>query len=112
MQSAVYALKPTVGLISRSGCVPFAQSFDTPGPMAKDVWSVAVGMDVMAGEDGDDEWTKGVPRLPACTRVSRACLTDRQAQLTCAVCRCLRECLFRWTANWRSKSCKSTQYYP
>lgn len=70
MQSALYALKPTIGMVSRAGCVPFAQTFDTPGPMAKDVWSVAVGLDVMAGPDEDDEETLDVPRLPRSLRVS------------------------------------------
>jgi amidase len=70
MQSALYSLKPTVGLLSRVGVVPFAPSFDTPGTMAKDVWSVAVGMDVMAGEDEEDIESLTVPRLPKSMRVS------------------------------------------
>lgn len=70
MQSALYALKPTVGLLSRVGCVPFAPTFDTPGTMAKDVWSVAVGLDVMAGEDEEDPESLTVPRLPSSMRVS------------------------------------------
>jgi amidase len=77
MQSALYALKPTPGLLSREGVVPFARSFDTPGAMAKDVWSVAIGMDVMAGEDEEDEESLTVPRLPESIRVSHPLCISR-----------------------------------
>lgn len=42
-------------MLSRSGVVPFAPYFDTPGPMAKDVESLAILMDVMQGRDEEDE---------------------------------------------------------
>jgi Asp-tRNA(Asn)/Glu-tRNA(Gln) amidotransferase A subunit family amidase len=41
-------------MLSRAGVVPFAPYFDTPGPMAKDVESLAILMDVMNGRDDDD----------------------------------------------------------
>ncbi|KAJ9092929.1 hypothetical protein QFC21_006641 [Naganishia friedmannii] len=58
LQSALYALKPTVGLISRAGVVPLATYFDTPGPMAKCVWDLAVMMDVMCAVDAEDPTSK------------------------------------------------------
>ena len=42
-------------MLSRSGVVPFAPYFDTPGPMAKDVESLAILMDVMQGRDDEDD---------------------------------------------------------
>lgn len=54
LQSALYGLKPTMGTLSRAGIVPFAPSFDTAGPMAKNVWDLALLMDVMQGVDPED----------------------------------------------------------
>lgn len=54
LQSALYGLKPTMGTLSRAGIVPFAPSFDTAGPMAKNVWDLALLMDVMQGPDTED----------------------------------------------------------
>lgn len=58
LQSALYGLKPTVGMLSRAGIVPFAPYFDTPGPMAKTVWDLAILMDVMQGRDVDDPMSR------------------------------------------------------
>lgn len=74
LASGLYGIKPTTGLVSRSGMVPFARSFDTPGPMGRDVYSVALGLDAISGEDEEDELTLGIPRLPAGSKVSSAFL--------------------------------------
>lgn len=58
LASALYALKPTVGLISRAGVVPLATYFDTPGPLAKCVWDLGTLMDVVCAVDGDDPTSK------------------------------------------------------
>lgn len=50
----VFGLKPTLGLVGRTGIVPLAPSFDTVGPItarAKDLWRV---LSVIAGADPDD----------------------------------------------------------
>src|SRR3984957_13536303 len=44
-------LKPTVGLISRSGIIPISHSQDTSGPMARTVRDVAILLGAMAGAD-------------------------------------------------------------
>ncbi|KAJ9095804.1 hypothetical protein QFC19_007418 [Naganishia cerealis] len=62
--SALYGLKPTVGMLSRSGIVPFAPHFDTPGPMTKNVWDLALLMDVMQGDDSEDPITLSIERPP------------------------------------------------
>ena len=50
-------LKPTVGLISRSGIVPISHSQDTAGPMARTVRDVAILLGAMAGADPEDSAT-------------------------------------------------------
>ena len=55
-------LKPTLGLVSRSGIVPIAHSQDTAGPMARTVADAAVLLAVLAGADADDPATAGRPR--------------------------------------------------
>jgi len=47
-------------MLSRSGVVPFAPYFDTPGPMAKDVKSLAILMDVMCARDDEDVKSESV----------------------------------------------------
>src|SRR6202790_1261986 len=50
-------LKPTVGLVSRSGIVPISHSQDTAGPMARTVRDFAILLGVMAGADPQDSAT-------------------------------------------------------
>lgn len=47
-------LKPTVGLVSRSGIIPISASQDTAGPMGRTVSDVAILLGAMAGEDPED----------------------------------------------------------
>jgi amidase len=47
-------LKPTVGLVSRSGIIPISVSQDTAGPMARTVSDVALLLTAMAGVDAAD----------------------------------------------------------
>jgi len=47
-------LKPTVGLVSRSGIIPISVSQDTAGPMARTVADVALLLTAMAGADPVD----------------------------------------------------------
>jgi amidase len=50
-------IKPTVGLVSRSGVVPIAPSQDTAGPMARTVADAAALLTAMAGTDPQDAVT-------------------------------------------------------
>ena len=54
-QNSVVGLKPTVGLISRSGVIPISETLDTAGPMAKTVVDAAILLDAMYGYDKDDK---------------------------------------------------------
>ena len=52
--SGIVGLKPTVGLLSRSGIVPIAHSQDTAGPMARTVADARLLLTAMAGVDPRD----------------------------------------------------------
>jgi amidase len=55
--NGIAALKPTHGLLSRSGIIPLALTFDTGGPMARSVYDVAAALGVMTGLDPSDAAT-------------------------------------------------------
>ena len=52
-------IKPTLGLVSRSGIIPIAHSQDTAGPMARSVADAALMLAAMAGVDPADAATAG-----------------------------------------------------
>ena len=56
--NGIVGLKPTLGLLSRSGIIPLSLSFDTGGPMARSVSDVAIALGVMTGVDPADAATK------------------------------------------------------
>ncbi len=53
-QNSVVGLKPTIGLLSRSGIVPISSTLDTPGPMTKNVVDNAILLSAMLGQDPED----------------------------------------------------------
>ncbi len=55
--NGIVGIKPTVGLISRSGVIPISYTQDTPGPMARTVRDAAVCLGVLVGVDSTDEKT-------------------------------------------------------
>ncbi|GGE01062.1 amidase family protein [Planktosalinus lacus] len=54
-QNSVVGMKPTVGLLSRSGIIPISSTLDTPGPITKFVVDNAILLSAMAGYDVQDE---------------------------------------------------------
>lgn len=57
--NCIVGLRPTVGLVSRSGIIPYSSVQDTAGPMARTVTDVAKMLNVLAGPDTDDPATAG-----------------------------------------------------
>lgn len=55
--NGVVGIKPTVGLISRSGIIPIAHTQDTAGPMARTVTDAAILLGAMIGRDKSDSIT-------------------------------------------------------
>ena len=53
----IVGIKPTLGLVARSGIIPIAHSQDTAGPMCRTVTDAAVMLTVMAGSDPNDPIT-------------------------------------------------------
>jgi len=53
----IVGIKPTLGLVSRSGVIPIAHSQDTAGPMCRTVADAAALLTVLAGVDATDAIT-------------------------------------------------------
>ncbi len=56
--NGIVGIKPTVGLVGRSGIIPIAHTQDTAGPMARTVSDAAVLLGALTGIDPRDETTK------------------------------------------------------
>ncbi|KYC63808.1 amidase family protein [Heyndrickxia coagulans] len=63
-QNALVGIKPTVGLISRSGIIPISYTQDTAGPMAKTVKDAAHLLAALMGADEADPATLANPLKP------------------------------------------------
>jgi amidase len=71
-QNSVVGLKPSIGLLSRTGIVPISSTLDTPGPMTRNVIDNAIMLDALMGQDKNDaasaavdfetNWYAAVPR--------------------------------------------------
>ena len=55
--NGIVGIKPTLGLISRTGIIPIAHSQDTAGPMARTVRDAAILLNALAGADPHDSAT-------------------------------------------------------
>jgi amidase len=56
-QNSIVGIKPTVGLISRTGIIPIAASQDTAGPMARTVTDAAILLGALTARDPEDPAT-------------------------------------------------------
>jgi amidase len=57
--NSIVGIKPTLGLVSRSGIIPIAHSQDTAGPMARTVRDAAILLGALTGVDAADAVTRG-----------------------------------------------------
>ncbi|GMT44987.1 MAG: amidase [bacterium] len=55
--NGIVGIKPTVGLISRSGVIPISFTQDTPGPMTRTVTDAAIVLGTLTGVDSTDSKT-------------------------------------------------------
>ena len=60
--TGLVGIKPTVGLVSRTGIIPISHSQDTAGPMARSVADAATVLSAIAGSDPRDPATKDADR--------------------------------------------------
>jgi amidase len=61
----IVGIKPTVGLVSRTGIVPVSLAQDTAGPMTRCVADAAILLGALAGADPADEATAQAAAQPA-----------------------------------------------
>lgn len=59
--NGIVGLKPTVGLVSRSGIIPISKSQDTAGPMARSVRDAAIVLAFINATDSNDQATLNRP---------------------------------------------------
>ncbi len=57
--NGIVGIKPTVGLVSRTGVIPISHTQDTAGPMARTVRDAAILLGALAGIDTEDKATSG-----------------------------------------------------
>ena len=55
--NGIVGIKPTVGLVSRSGIIPISKTQDTAGPMTRTVTDAAILLSAIAAVDTNDEVT-------------------------------------------------------
>ncbi|NIP17202.1 MAG: amidase [Xanthomonadales bacterium] len=61
--NGIVGIKPTLGLVSRSGIIPIAHSQDTAGPMARTVRDAAILLNAMVGRDPGDPLADSFPDI-------------------------------------------------
>jgi amidase len=61
--NGLVGIKPTLGLVSRSGIIPIAHSQDTAGPMARTVSDAVILLSALMGYDASDPITGNRPPL-------------------------------------------------
>lgn len=66
--NGIVGIKPTIGLVSRTGIVPIAHSQDIAGPMARTVADAALLLNAMTGRDARDATTSSAPDAVDYTR--------------------------------------------
>ncbi|MBR6653149.1 MAG: amidase [Oscillospiraceae bacterium] len=64
--NSLVGIRPTIGLVSRAGIVPYSLTQDTAGPICRTVEDAVRCLDVIAGYDPDDDETAWcVGKVPA-----------------------------------------------
>jgi Asp-tRNA(Asn)/Glu-tRNA(Gln) amidotransferase A subunit family amidase len=56
----VFAMKPTHGLVPRTGVLPLSRTLDHVGPFARSIDDLALALDVIAGHDAEDPDTRPI----------------------------------------------------
>ena len=85
--NGVVGIKPTLGLVSRSGIIPISHSQDTAGPMGANVKDAARLLSYMVGFDPEDPATSNIPKdmqLSFSTNLSKTSLRGKTIGLMSA----------------------------
>ncbi len=59
--NSIVSMKPTLGMVSRTGIIPISHLQDTAGPMGRNVEDVAILLDAIVGKDELDNATDLIP---------------------------------------------------
>ena len=62
--NGIYGIKPSRGVVSRTGVIPLAESQDTVGPMAQSLSDALKVLDVISGRDPKDDVSIRKPKMP------------------------------------------------
>ena len=79
--NSIVGIKPTVGMVSRSGIIPISHSQDTAGPMAKTVLDAAIILSIISGCDPADNFSmefEGIEENKIFKKKDRAALKGRR----------------------------------
>lgn len=76
LTNGVVGIKPTLGLVSRSGIIPIAATQDTAGPMARTVTDAAILLAAMVGRDKRDRMIPFAGKQPTKGDFTRFLQTD------------------------------------
>jgi len=60
--NSIVSIKPTLGLVSRTGIIPISHLQDTAGPMARTIEDAAILLEILVGKDPEDNQTKKMPK--------------------------------------------------
>ena len=83
----IVGMKPTFGLVPRTGVIPTWPYLDTHGPLARTVADAALLLDAIAGPDASDglalaaPWTRA--RLPRCATTHSRARDSASSKRTC-----------------------------
>jgi amidase len=76
--NSIVGIKPTVGLVGRSGIIPISTSQDTAGPMARSVIDAAMVLAAIAGVDPADPVTTAAKSMEFCSFIKSDGLRDKR----------------------------------
>lgn len=62
-RASLVGIRPSTGLVSRSGIIPESEHQDTAGPIARSVKDAAIVLSVISGLDARDSYTLDVPSV-------------------------------------------------
>ena len=100
--NGIVGLKPTVGLVSRSGIIPISHTQDTAGPMGRTVRDAAILLGALAGVDPDKATKDERARPTPTTRRSSTRTASRgRASAWCAASSASANL---WTPSWTTRS--------
>jgi amidase len=81
--NGLVGIKPTIGLVSRTGIIPISHTQDTSGPMTRTVADAAIVLAAIAGSDPEDAVTKDAATKGAKDFRRRSTSTGWGARASC-----------------------------